>query len=110
MQDNSLGSFLAAVLRDRGEAKRTVAEAPPPPPRPVLLPANDDEVVEDDSIEHFSDLAFLFYQNAKGEHSYRRVTIRGIVRKPDGDFRVQAWCHEREANRTLTSSLFSPPA
>lgn len=105
MQETSLGAFLAAVLRDRGQTHRAAAEAAPPPPRPIVLPAADDEDHDHEhSVEHFSDLAFVFYQNAKGEPSYRRITIRGIVQKPGGDYRIQAYCHERDANRTFLAS------
>lgn len=84
MTAGGLGGFLAAVLRERGERNREAAEAVPAAPRPILLPEADDpfDPSEGDAvIEHFADLAFISYRNANGEHSYRRITIRGIQPK-----------------------------
>lgn len=47
---------------------------------------------------------FLRYRDAEGAATARRITVRQVTRRADGDVLVVAYCHERRAMRSFLAS------
>ena len=84
-------------------------------PLPIDIPKNEIIIPKVDSPEivkkkeffnvmPINILIFIKYKDAKGEISERRVTIRHINNRSDGDCDLFSYCHEREDFRTFLLS------
>ncbi len=69
------------------------------------LPATDESVLLQGAIveEGVGFCAAISYVDAKGVESERRITIKDVY-KDAGDYRIDAWCHERNAWRQFLGS------
>lgn len=52
-------------------------------------------------------LAQITYTDAQGQISERRITIKSISESYDGDYIIQAYCHEKQAQRSFKLSRIS---
>lgn len=104
---------LGAILRrafGRAQAAAPLSEtAPPPSLRPVVLPVADAaetvaETVHAGPVTVIGALVEIEYSDTDGVPSERRIAIRKVQRRADGDGYVQAFCHERRAMRTFRIS------
>lgn len=59
---------------------------------------------EDISSLKLNVLAQINYVDAKGQESERRITMKSISETYDGDYVIQSYCHEKNAQRTFKLS------
>lgn len=61
------------------------------------------EVEAEEQAESIADsistAVFISYQNAKGEKSDRRISVKRVSRSANGDLLIRAYCYERKAIR-----------
>lgn len=74
---------------------------------PMLPEIDSDELCRDGgslaSIP-INELLLIEYQDGRGNRSVRRITVKYIVNKSDGDCDMWSYCHEREAYRMFLLS------
>lgn len=62
------------------------------------------DLPEDIEILKLNSLALISYEDAKGQKSIRRVTIKNIYENHNDEYMISAFCHERNAYRTFKLS------
>ncbi len=95
------------VLAERGAAARGEAVPLPATDLATALPADDaaetHEVVGAPAADHISGLVAIHYRDAKGNSAIRRVTVRRVWELGDRLI-IDAYCHEREAQRRFDAA------
>jgi TM2 domain-containing membrane protein YozV len=62
------------------------------------------EMPEDIESLHLNTLAFISYIDVQGQPSQRRITIKSVYPTHDNDYMIEAFCHEKNAERTFKLS------
>lgn len=98
-----------AWLLQPGEQKLPIRRVPDPPGgRDVLVDVREALAPNAPPVappaESLGELFFLSYEDANGLKSRRRITLKRSYRAADGDVYIDAWCHERQDERTFRAS------
>jgi TM2 domain-containing membrane protein YozV/uncharacterized tellurite resistance protein B-like protein len=77
----------------------------------IYLPKADilekSELIKNSESIKLNSLAHINYTDASGQKSERRITLHSICSTYGNDYMIQAYCHEREAERSFKLSRIS---